>query len=148
MADVKLNNLVARPAAGIGDVDADSDRPIAGQLRGAGAEVGVFEGCVAQAIAEGIERLSFEVHIGASVSNVVIHHWRQLFEGARPCFHQPPAGVVIPEENLRQRRALILRRVRHVQNRGDVRLGPVDGEREAGDQNHNRLRIDGVDLLH
>ena len=78
MLNVKLNHLISRAAAGVGDVDADRQRFILGEPFRTGAQVGDFEGGVAEAVAERIERLAFEVHIGVTVANIVVHARREL----------------------------------------------------------------------
>ena len=70
-----------------------------------------------------------------------------MLDGLRPRCHQVTARVVLPKQHLRQRRSLILRRVRHVQNRRDIRLRPVDCIRKTRHQDHHGLRIHRIHLL-
>ena len=92
--------------------------PSLAQARLRWAEVGELEGGVAEAEAEGIERLALEVHVGAAVADVVVHHGRQLVDGFGPGDDEVAAGVVVAEEDLRERGAFVLRAVRHVQDGG------------------------------
>mgnify|MGYP000449815845 CR=1 FL=1 len=43
-------------------------------------QIGILERRVAQAVAERVERLALEVHIGPAVADVVVEHGRQLLD--------------------------------------------------------------------
>src|SRR6185437_4880017 len=161
MMHVELHDLIAGPGTGVGNVHAYVEDGVTGQRapvgdpgvyhptgqrapvgggRGggcAGLEVRKPEGGVTEAEAEGVERLALEVHVGAAVADVVVHHRRELIDGSGPGDDEVAAGVCVAEEDARQGGAFVLRAVRHVQDGGDVLLRPVDGVRKAGDEQHD-----------
>src|SRR5579864_1690473 len=70
-ADIKLRHFVAIPLARVLDVHFYIQRTACLQLRARQLQAAIFEGGVAQAVAEAIQRLAGEIAIGAVLHVVV-----------------------------------------------------------------------------
>src|ERR1700739_2074499 len=122
MLHIKLCHRVSSSLAGVGHIYANGDGSLLIEVIGAGPYIGVAEGCVTESVAEGIEWLAFEVHIGSAVADVVVHHGRFLIERGGPGGYEMASGIVGSEEDLPQCCSFVLRSVRHVQDGRQVGL--------------------------
>ena len=138
VADVELHDLVARARPAVRDVDADVERAASAELLGARAQIAVGEARVAEAMAEGVLRLSPRVHVGAAVAEVIVHHRRELLERCGPGLRETAAGVGVAEEDVREGIAELLTGVGHVQDRGRVAGSPRQRHRIARDHDDHR----------
>ena len=111
-------------------------------------QIGILERGVTQPEPERILRLPLEIHIGPALANVVIHHRRQILQRLDPRGHQPSGRIVVAEQHIRQSIALLLARVRHVQNRRSVLLHRAHRVRKARNQHHDGLGIRPLNRLH
>ena len=145
--DVELHDFFAGDLAAVLHVHADCDRTVLAQGLAAGLDVRVVEGRIAQAVAERIEEFALEIHVGPPMTDVVIHQGWNLIQRFGPGLANPPARVVVAEENIGQGIALLLAAVGQVEDGRDILLGPVDGVGETGDEDNHRLGIGREDLL-
>src|SRR5215207_6957693 len=105
MLDVQLHDFIARALAGILHHEADLDGAGArrsGKFWRSDLEVFISKRRVAQAITKWIQRSPAKVHVSPAVTNVVVHHRRQLLERFGPRLDQTTSRVVIAENNGRQ----------------------------------------------
>jgi hypothetical protein len=87
---------------------------------------------IAQAVTKRIKRITFKIHVGAPLANIVVVERRKLFHGTIPGAGQFSAGVVIAEQDLGQRGALGLSRANGTKDGRQIFLFPFDGHGVVG----------------
>ena len=102
MLNVQLHYLIAGAGPGVFDVHARDHLARGSHGIGRQAQVGVLEYGIAEAESEGIQGLPFEIHIGTTLPNVVVHHGRQIVQRLDPCGHQPAGRIIVAEQHIRQ----------------------------------------------
>ena len=102
---------------------------------------GIFELRVAQTVTEREDRLALEVHIGTSVTDVVIEQVRKVEDVAHPGLRRAARRVVLAEQNVSKTRSQLLAALRDVDDTRNILSRPVDREREAADQRNNRVVV-------
>src|SRR6266496_2229309 len=108
MLHIHLHHLFARTSPGVLHIYSDGNRALAWHCAGCHPQIRIRESRIAQAVAERIKWLPFEVHVCAAMANVVVHHRRQLVQRAGPSLHQTSGGIVIAEQYIRERIAFFL----------------------------------------
>ena len=99
-----LSRFVSIAFAGVAEFEAERHVIGFGDRRRGRLCVAIFEGRIAQAIAERIDRLFRHVTIGAAL-HVVVAEVRQLVDGFIECDGQTTCGIVIAEEHIGNGRA-------------------------------------------
>src|SRR5271155_2976484 len=115
MIDVDLHYIFACCSAGVF------------HLYGVGFEVAIGEGGVAEAVAEGVERLAGEKAVSAAFHAVVVKR-REIGSGFVEGDGEAAGGVVVAEQDIGDGRASSLAGIPGFDNRGDVLGGPVDAD--------------------
>ena len=106
--------------------------------------VGVGEGGVGEAEAEGVEGMFVEVAVGA-VGHVVVGVGRELGDGLVEGDGETAGGIVIAGENIGDGGAAFFAGIPGFENRGGVIVGPIDGERGAGGEDDDERLAGGGD---
>src|ERR1017187_5572527 len=145
--DVHLHHLIASAGPRVLDVHADGRLARGVHRIGRSAQVGILEGGVTQAESKRIQRLPLEVHIRAALADVVIHHVGQIAQRLDPSGDQPAGRIVVAKQHVGDSAALFLAGMRHVEDRRNIVLDPIDGIWEARNQNDDGFRIRRFDAL-
>ncbi len=156
VADIKLDDLVARELAGVLDIYGDLHRTGAEYLRLVHAEVREAECRVAEAVAERVKRRVRNVQVfrrvffgflyrAARAAVIVIE--RDLPDRARERDREFAAGVRVAEERVRDSGARHRAAIPRFEDGGRIFSDPVNGKRAAVHQNDGVRFSRGVDGL-
>src|SRR6185437_10573606 len=151
LGEVELGDFVAGEVAVVAKVGFDGDA-VADVNAGGDMETAVGEAGVAEAIAEGVERLAGEVAVGAALHGVVVEGWELRKRGVEGEW-EAAGRVVVAGEGFGDCGAAGFAGIPGFENGGGVLLRPVDSECAAVLQNDDERLAGGGDgfeklLLH
>ncbi len=145
LREVELCDFVAGEVAVVAEVGFDGD-VVAGVNGRRHVETAVGEGGVAEAVAEGVERLAGEVAVGAALHGVVVEG-RELLERGVEGEREAACGVVVAGESFGDGGAACFAGIPGFEDGGGVLLRPVDRERAAVLQHDDERLAGGSDCF-
>src|SRR5581483_10989490 len=135
MPDIELYHFISRQISGVPHFNTHLETVLRFDLLPTQFQIAVLEHCIAQPVTKWVERLAFEITIG-SPGHIVVFKGRELLNRLVERNRQPAAGVVVSEQYIGNSVSPLLSRVPGLDDRLDVLVRPVDGQR-ASTQEHD-----------
>ena len=146
MRGVELHDLVAIHRAGVGDVDGDGHRAVGAHAGARNTRIGVGEARVAEAIAERIKRLAFEISIGA-VRHRIVAERGQIVDRPVERHRQASGRAEVARDQPRDGFAALAAGIPGFDDGRHMCVGPVHGERAAVHEHEHDGLADADDAL-